>query len=123
MSMMRRAKEHPPLLQSPSLQSPCCSLPRSVVAQAGAIFHLPGGPVTCVKAQAAAAIPKVSASTLSSGAAIAGAPSATGAPKAHYSSIQTSTKLVPWKWLGDMVQPLIFLLCTMMRFHHSTGTA
>jgi hypothetical protein len=31
--------------------------------------------------------------------------------RARYSSIQTSTKLVPWKWLGDMVQPLIFLLC------------
>ena len=26
-----------------------------------------------------------------------------------YSSSQTSIRAVPWKWLGDMVQPLIFL--------------
>ena len=32
-----------------------------------------------------------------------------GIAGSNYSSSQTSTRLVPWKWLGDMVQPLIFL--------------
>ena len=40
-----------------------------------------------------------------------------------YSSSQMSARSVPWKWLGDMVQPLIFLWCTMMRFHHRIGTS
>jgi xanthine dehydrogenase YagT iron-sulfur-binding subunit len=38
-------------------------------------------------------------------------PPAAGASSSRcaYSSSQMSTRAVPWKWLGDMVQPLIFL--------------